>query len=514
MNTAPHTAFLPAVFRMGPSPTSELGPLDGVQPDSKWLDAVGHLSMFCGKTIPDTCQAFRTLLQLERDPSHKAVLLAGLARGLNSQMRLREGGQLLGQAWSLLTPATDAEQRAFVQLEMARFLMLIGNSDAAGSMLDNIQRLARSEFLRRQHHYYRLALQAARGESVAAQLELSAQWFMQHGQKATAVAHFRMLAQLALVDSRPEDAEAWCLRGLELAAGPELQFCRALMLNDLGMLHIQQGKRDQGMQELAHALSLAEFPYSRIDSLDLMGRCLKQEGRHAEAIELFTEGLNIALEQGTLIIVPALCLYLAQCHESLNQLEPSRQFHSRAYLSTMELLRAGYPATPTRLEAIESHVRFSASHPGTSTDEGAALDDAEFAFALAHSLKEIRTIFQNALLELRVQEHGTQKQAVQQLGIAHRTLSNVRQRHRQMGSPATPASVTRFVRLHPDLDWKDINQKFDDTILAWLYQRYEHNRKLMSDRLGLSYPHLSALISRAVRNKDTRIPERIATHDR
>jgi hypothetical protein len=160
------------------------------------------------------------------------------------------------------------------------------------------------------------------------------------------------------------------------------------------------------------------------------------------------------------------------------------------------------------LEAIQNYVRFCAENPGTTVDRTEDPPDEDFAFALAHTLKEIRTIFQNALLDIRVLDHGTQKEAVNHLGIAHRTLSNVRKRHRQMGTPPVPASVTRFVRLHPDLNWKEMNLKFDDTLLAWLYQRYDQNRKLMSDHLGLSYPHLSALISRAVRSQDTSLPER------
>ncbi|NUQ01568.1 MAG: hypothetical protein HUU35_17115 [Armatimonadetes bacterium] len=109
-----------------------------------------------------------------------------------------------------------------------------------------------------------------------------------------------------------------------------------------------------------------------------------------------------------------------------------------------------------------------------------------------------------------MREYGTQKEAVARLGIAHRTLGNVRQRHRRMGNPPAPAGVTRFIRLHPGLDWKELNQKFDDSLLAWLYQRYDQNRKLMSERLGLSYPHLSALISRAVRNQESGLSTRSA----
>jgi tetratricopeptide (TPR) repeat protein len=484
--------------------------LEAVQPDSKWLDAVGHLSLYSGRTIPDTRQAFENLLLHEADPAHRAVLYAGIARCLNSQMRLREGGPLLGQAWSLLGPETQGDPRAFVMLEMARFMLLIGNGDGAGSLLDQVSRQAGSEFLKRQHLYYRLALAASRGEAVEAELEQSAQWFLEQNQRATAIAHFRMMAQLERAEGRDDRAEALCRRGLDLCGDPSLQFCKALMLNDLGLMHFQQGQRELAMTELFSALDLAEYPYSRIDTLDLIGRCLKQEGRLAEAARYLVDGLNIAMDQGTLIIVPALCLYLGQCHEGLTQTELARHFYSRAYRSSMELLRFGYPATATRLEAIQTFVRFTGENPGSFTGQVEENSDEDFAFALAHTLKEIRTIFQNTLLDLKVQEHGTQKEAVFRLGIAHRTLSNVRQRHRRMGNPPAPAGVTRFIRLNPHMDWKQINQKFDDTLLAWLYQRYDQNRKQMSERLGLSYPHLSALISRAVRSQETGLSERSA----
>lgn len=130
-----HTlSFMPMLFQVG-GHTSPGTALEAIQPDSKWLDAVGHLSLYCGRSIPDTRQAFESLLAGERDPAHRGVLLAGIARCLNSQMRLREGGPLLGQAWSLVSGGASGEQRAFVMLEMARFMLLIGNGDGIGLAL-------------------------------------------------------------------------------------------------------------------------------------------------------------------------------------------------------------------------------------------------------------------------------------------------------------------------------------------------------------------------------------------
>ncbi len=475
-----------------------------VQPDSKWIDAVTHLSMFRGVNIPEARQAFELLVRKEDEPSHQAVLYAAVARCLNSQMRLKEGGELLGHCWKLLGQDASPDFRAFVMLEMARYLLLVGNRDAASLMLEHTDRIASAEYLRRLLAYYVLAVRAASGEDVRLPLQDSSRWFERHGQTATAMAHRRMVAQLHMAQGEVDQAEELIRSGIELCHEDHLRFCRALFLNDLALLLDHRGEAEQAIASLRTAISLAEYPYSRIDSLDLLGKCLQAAGRYEQAVKEFAEAQNTASEAGTMIILPSLRLRLGQCHEALGQTELARHFFAGAYRSTMELLDHGFPATPTRLEAIREYVRFSGSQGLPAIAE----EEEGFEFAMGRSLKEIRTIFQSALIDVQVEARGSRREAVEHLGIAQRSISNVRQRHREAGGQNAPATVIQFIRNNQDLNWKEINQKFDETLLAWLFERYDHNRKLMSEKLGLSYPHLSALITRAMKGRSGQSSER------
>lgn len=478
--------------------------LSQVQPDSKWVDAITHLSMFRGVSIPEARQAFEGLLRKEQDASHRAVLYAGVARCLNSQMRLKEGGELLGHCWDLLGEEASDEFRAFVMLEMARYLLLVGNRDSASLMLAHTGRLASGDYLCHLHLYYEFALRAAAGEDVRPQLQESARWFEARGQTATAMAHQRMVGQLHRAYGDEKRAEELYRAGISACREDHLRFCKALFLNDLALLLDHRGDTEQALATLRLAVSLAEFPYSRIDSQDLMGKCLQAAGRYEEAAREFAEAQNTASEAGTMIILPSLRLHLGQCHEALGQTEIARHFYAGAYRATMELLEHGFPATATRLEAIREFIRFSGARGLPAVPE----EERGFEFAMGRSLKEIRTIFQNALLDVQMESRGSRREAAAHLGIAQRSVSNVRQRHREIGEPAAPRNVTQFIRLNQDLNWKEINQKFDETLLAWLFERYDQNRKLMSEKLGLSYPHLSALITRAMKGRSGTSSER------
>jgi len=304
-NSAPDG--LPSFF----SPSGSINPgdaLTAVRTDSHWVDAVTHVSLFVGRDIPDTRQQFEALLRLESDPAHRAVLYAGIARCLNSQMRLVRGAELLGQAWALLDDRSP-DCRAFVLLEMVRFLVLAGNWDSARLLLGEVRRLTQSEYLLRLAEYYRLAGRASQGDtSVMTDLERSAEWFLQEGQKASVAAHWRMIAALRRMQGDEAGAEELYTRGLALCGNRELQFCLALLHYDLGLMRFQQDRPVEAHEHFDLALELAEYPYSRIDSLDLKGRCLRDEGRYREAVIFLTDALNTALREGTMIIVRALCL--------------------------------------------------------------------------------------------------------------------------------------------------------------------------------------------------------------
>ncbi len=479
---------LPQVFRSF-GPASPVDALEPVKADSQWVDSVAHISQFANRSIPQARQQFELMLRTEQRGSHRAVLFAGIARCLNSQMMLTRGAELLGYAWSLLDQE-EPDCAAFVQLEMVRFLVIIGNSDAARLMLEHIMRITRSEYLLRMAEYYRLADAAGQGRDVIPALQDSADWFQERGQLSATVSHLRMIAALKRFAGNDDEARDTLNRAMLSSKGDDLRFCRALVHNDLGQLAFQSGDRDGAFKHLNAALDLAEFPYSRIDTLDLMGRFLRDSGEHDQAIERLTEALDIAEEQGTMIILPALNLYLGECHEALHAPSVSRYFYRRASQSAMELLEHGFPATATRLKAIREYNRICAV---TAQEDAPQSSHQDWSFALSHTLRDIRTLFQQALLAAARQRAGSLRDASQELGIAERTANNVIRRYRELGSPDPEPVIVEFVQEVLKLNWKESNQRFDDAVLLRLAEYHDNNRRKMCEQLGVSYQHLSAM---------------------
>ena len=481
---------LPQVFRSF-GPANPVDALEPVKADSQWVDSVAHISQFANRSIPQARQQFELMLRSEQNASHRAVLYAGIARCLNSQMMLTRGAELLGYAWTQLDHE-DADCSAFVQLEMVRFLVIVGNSDAARLMLEHILRGTRSEYLLRMAEYYRLADAASQGSDVIPALQDSADWFLERGQRSATVSHLRMISALRRVAGDDEAARDTLERAMLVSEGDDLRFCRALVHNDLGQLAFHGGDRPEAFRNLYAALDLAEYPYSRIDTLDLIGRFLRDSGEHTKAIEYLTEALDIAEEQGTIIILPALNLYLGECNEALQQTAVSRFFYRRASQSAMELLEHGFPATATRLRAIREFNRICAV---TGQEEAPQSSRQDWSFAMSHTLRDIRTMFQQALLSAVRQKAGSLRDASHSLGIAERTANNVIRRYRELGSPDPDPVIVDFVSELHNLNWKDSNQRFDDAVLTRLAEYYGNNRRKMSEQLHVSYQHLSAMFS-------------------
>lgn len=493
--TRPHPE-LPSAFTRIPVQDPVLVLAD-ILADSLWIDALTQASLAVGRLFPEAKHAFEQLLRDPADPADRAVQLAALARCANSQMRLLEGADLLRQAWELLGQRAG-DHRVFVQLEMGRYLLLTGNLDAARLLLGDLPGRAVSEFLRRLGDYYLLALRAAAGDLQAESgLRESLAWFQAQDQAATVVAHQRMLASLRRAAGAPAEARALLEEALAGCPQRELAFCRALLHNDLAHLSKAEGRLAEALQHLDLSLAEAEFPYARIDALDLKGRFLLEAGRLDEAAALLTEALTLAREAGTLIILPALAYHIGLCHDRRGEQALARHFYAQGYAGAVQLLEHGLPATTIRLKAIQAHVEALQRAPRSDPPPRAEPWEEALAFTLDRNLKDIRTLFQTALLEQAVARWGSQQEGARRLGLAIRTAGNIRRRYRELGQPELPLELRRLVDQDLDHDWKQLNHHLDDRILLWLADHHKGRLRELSERLEVNYAHLSSLISQA-----------------
>jgi tetratricopeptide (TPR) repeat protein len=498
-------AMLPSVFQnAGEAPVKGL--TQPLRPDSTWIDSLAQLSLFLGQSIPETREDMESLLEQETLPERRAVLLASIARCYTSQMRLNQGASVLAAAWKELDKAiAPGDHACFVQLEMIRFLVIMGKTDSARLMLDRVLANTQSEYLLRLATYYRLADDLARAHSNPyEELKESAAWFLAKGHKAAYSSHMRMMAACALQDGDFALAHEIYEQAFAQVQSRDVQFCRALLHNDMAQLHAHQGQMTEAYEHLQQALALAEYPYSRIDSLDLKGRFMMQEQRYALAEAALAEGLNLALENGVVIIAPALALNLAKCHESLGHLGTARHFFVQASQSALQLFETGFPSTPTRVEAIRSALRLETQ--SACSTELPSLKAGRLLIA-GETLKSMRLIFQNALLDHSSERLGSRHKVATTLSLTERSISNVRKRYREIGSPAASAQILRFVQSNTDLSWKKINLRFDDCLLLQLQEGMGEDRMAMSVELDLSYSRLSALLRAALDRQEVAASE-------
>jgi len=89
-----------------------------------------------------------------------------------------------------------------------------------------------------------------------------------------------------------------------------------------------------------------------------------------------------------------------------------------------------------------------------------------------------------------IHKSGSVKNAIALLDIAERTYSKARERNRKFTPEKSHECLLVFIRQNQNLNWKDINRKFDDQILTFLYHKYHMSKKEMSQQLGVNYSRL------------------------
>ncbi len=480
------TLAIPEIFQ----PARELPPtmaLGVIETNTRWTEFIAQLSQFGELDIPETREQLEGLLSSEGAPEKRAALMAGVARCEIGEGRFLEGAQLLGYAYSLLRD-DQKEVRAFVLLEMVGFLAVLGSYDSALMILSTVKTLTHSEYLLKLANYYGLVNVGRKGDlSVIEQLKASADYFKNNGQIATLAYHYKNIGNIFGKMGNFSETDAWYNRALELAAEPHYRHIKAALLHDVGMLKFRQGMPEKAIRCLKQSAKMAESFYTRSYAIGNIGFIHYQEKEFARAIEYFERSLDIAKRYGVFHLVPGNCYYLANCYESLGKPELTDYYFSKGAELSLELARRKFPMKGERLRIIDAYIAFLKRN---KTRPMSAYTQYEFSFAHGKSMSVIRAIFQKSLMEVACHRAGSVQEAVKRLEMARRTWSKTRERVKGISMDSIPESIQLFIQDNETLTWKEINRKFDDHLLAYLYHRNDMNKKKLSLQLGLNYSRL------------------------
>ena len=458
-----------------------------VQEKPRWTEFVSHLSQFGELDVPSTREQLESLLAYEGDPSHRAALITGIARCTIGEGQLLEGAGLLGYAYSLL-PEHDRDTRAFVLLELVAFLAIIGSYDNALMILKTVKNLTNSEYLLRIAQYYSLVNVGRKGDpSIIEALKASAEYFDHIGQKSTLAYHYKNIGNFYGKLGEYHQTDVYYQKALALVGDPRFQHIRAAIFHDMGMMEFRQGNFETSEENLSNCVSIADSYYTQSYALGNLGFIHYTRSGFTRSLAYFEQSLNIAVDHGVFHLVPGACYYLGCCAEHLHQMTLAEDYFAQGSRVALELAQQKFPLTGERLNVVNRYIAFLQDHASDSMIGSGKLD---FSFAIEKTLKEIRAAFQETLLDVMIHKSGSVKNAIALLDIAERTYSKARERNRKFTPEKSHECLLVFIRQNQNLNWKDINRKFDDQILTFLYHKYHMSKKEMSQQLGVNYSRL------------------------
>lgn len=457
---------------------------DLVKGDHHWVDFVAHVTQFGQSGIPETLEHLKNLLEFETDSVKRSVLLAGIGRCAIREGHFLDGAKTLGLAWQQTHPEHNHE-RAFILLEMASFLVTMGVFDMALLLLDRIPHLTQSEYILKLANYYKLVHEMRGGNlEVKDSLETSMRYFENIGSTSTVAYHLKNIGNLERRHQHFDQAESRYQKAMEISTENDHPQITAALLHDMGMLRFHQKRKEEGFDFLQQAFSKADSQYTRSFSQSSIGFIHFSYKNWHSASEHFQRALDIAVKEGVFYQIHGNCYYLGSCYAEEGKRKLSGYFFRKGYRAAEELIKAGFPVQGDLLKAVRGYVKYMESLEDAVSDE-----QPDLSFALNKTLKEIRSIFQGGIIEEMVRRTGSARAAAKEMDMPERTLFNTRKRTQDLTKTGYPDYCRTFAENHPQKSWAEMNGIFEKEMLGYLFKSYGMHKKLLSEKLGISYTH-------------------------
>jgi len=422
---------VPAIFVPESTHTPVMYP---VHKSSQWIEFIAQLSRLSDRDIPDTQTTLEQILQSDGDPAHRALIYAGIGRCQIREGKFLDGPKTLGTALSLVSDQ-DPDAQAFILIEMAVFLANIDQYEHSRNLLEKITGITENKYLLNLSQYYLLVQDSRTGNlDIIDELRESLIYFQNIGETSTVAYHHKNIGNIYRKFKEYDQADHHYNLAINIAEKNNFPHIVDAVKHDIGMLEHHRGNTMEALAILDQAQSASTSFYTRSFTLANMGFLLLNLDKPNDAAAHFEQSLDIATEEGVFHLIPGLSYYLGETYNRLGDQQKAHSHYQNGYQTSLELLSHHFTFSGDRKKAVEGYVNFLAA------DKTAASENKpDLSFAIDKSLKEIRGIFQSALINQFLEELGTNTAVINELGIADKTFYLIRDRVKPC--PAVPQKL-------------------------------------------------------------------------
>ncbi|NOZ09002.1 MAG: tetratricopeptide repeat protein [FCB group bacterium] len=453
---------------------------------SQWVEYISQTALLAESDLPKTYREFTRIDRGSCSDTVRAVALAGQGRCIIRRGDFLSGAKLLGQAIRII-PDFSKDARAFILLEMVSFLGMIGSFEISRLLLQQIPMLTRSEYLIKLAEYYTLVQHIRTGKpDVMDKLIASLEYFTNVKLHSVAAYHHKIMGNLLRRKGKYDLAVQEYEKAVDLADLHKFPHISVAVKHDIGMLLFYQGRYEDGIKTMKYCIDKAENSYTRAFIFANLGFIHLKKKDDENAHRWFDKAMDEITSHGVFHMLPGVCYYLGHIHEKQGQLRLAKFYLEKASKAAHDLLKQNFPYNGDRERAITGYIRFLEKHPAVSGDP---LEDMDISFAIDRSLKEIRGIFQHGVLSHMVQKYGSARKSAQVMKMSERTFHAIQKRVRDYSGKFMPKEIIQLFIDRQELNWSEINQRFESILLKYLLKEYG-SKRAASEKLQMSYPHL------------------------
>ncbi|MFQ6675207.1 MAG: tetratricopeptide repeat protein [Fidelibacterota bacterium] len=380
---------------------------------------------------------------------------------------------------------------AYVWGELSDLLRKLGYVRESLSILRAASRLTGNEKLRwRIRTYMGLCQKYTHPEDALAILEECESHYEETGDPIRLGMVVRHMASVYILLKQYQRAYEHLEKAATVAASHNLIKHQLEVTNDKGWLLIKKGDMEKARFLFKNLIKEDLSAYNMSLALQNLGYLEYECGNYREAIKYHSQSLRLTTRYEMRDMAFEDYTKLGLSHEKLEEFALADHFYSIGYQELMKEVRMGLPVLGFREKLLSAYVDFLDRNQRIS---GVDIRHERFGFAMNKTLREIRNIFHESLLNVHLEKTKNAPEMCKHLDIDTRTYFLYQKRlGLKRGKPRKAILIEnpyfeQYIHSLVPLTWKEANRKFEKDLFPYLLSRYQHNKTRMARALGVSY---------------------------
>ncbi|MCF7824988.1 MAG: hypothetical protein K9N35_12570, partial [Candidatus Marinimicrobia bacterium] len=403
---------------------------------------------------------------------------------------------------NVLNKGTQQENAlVFFYYEYSEFLYHIADTSASLRYLENAKNLARSNKMKQMISYQLMVKSdSALKKSTLRIWRQSIVYFHNYGMTVMETQAYLDLARYMISQNEISEAATHLKTAHELAVTSGYNFLRWEIELVKGTLLKLQEREKELLVYLEGLLKSVDNNYFKCLLMMELIRIYQHQDKYDEALATALDGIQLCQRYSMISELANVSILIGELyHRQKADIAKAHFYFQQAYGAVQTMSQYGIPIVGVRAEVVNQYISFLEEHfPGDANES--AKEDL-FAFSAKLEWVRIKDLFHYNLFLYHYMNTGVGTKTLEALEFPASSFYSATERLRTRGIPfpnfrkndvIIPGEhyiegLQQYCRLHRDLTWVEINERFEKDMLAYHYKLNNYNKKQLAKNLNLAY---------------------------